>query len=182
MAGPNPPPPLELNGRWNVRKKRFPKNIFFLDDPALYPPPLPPLHGPAIERRTFFLRLPLWKRKTFHPSTPSKLSFRYFLTKRQRGKRLQISLVCRHELSLRLTNLAIPNSYIPDPSFIDPLTRQRKQLLWTLQILCRVFDLLQRAWNWREGKTTFYALYLKGQSILLRIRFKGTVHSFTNYL
>ena len=34
MAGllrPNPPP-LELNGRWNVRKKKVPKKLFFPKD------------------------------------------------------------------------------------------------------------------------------------------------------
>ena len=49
---PNPPP-LELDGRWNVivGKKKVPKKFFFfIYGPALQPPP--PLNGPAIKRRT----------------------------------------------------------------------------------------------------------------------------------
>ena len=60
MAGPlirpNPPPPLKLNGRWNVGKKSY----FFLNGPALYPSP-PTLNGPAIKRRTFFCGFPYIK-------------------------------------------------------------------------------------------------------------------------
>ena len=46
MAGPlrpNPPPPHELNGRWNfgtLEKKGSKKSYFFLNGPALYNPPL----------------------------------------------------------------------------------------------------------------------------------------------
>ena len=45
MAGPlRPnPPPLEPNGRWNdgtLEKKGSKKSHFFLNGPALYPPPL----------------------------------------------------------------------------------------------------------------------------------------------
>ena len=52
---PNLPPPLELNGRWNVgtlKKKVTKKVFFFLNGPALYQPPSP-LNCPAIKRRTF---------------------------------------------------------------------------------------------------------------------------------
>ena len=44
MARPlRPPPSLELNVRWNfgtVEKKDYKKSFFFLNGPALYPPPL----------------------------------------------------------------------------------------------------------------------------------------------
>ena len=39
---PNPQPPLELYGRWNVgtlEKNWFKESYFFLNGPALYPPP-----------------------------------------------------------------------------------------------------------------------------------------------
>ena len=54
---PNPPSPLELNGSWNFGtfEKRLKKSSFFLNGPALNPPPL---NGPAIKRRTFFCCFP----------------------------------------------------------------------------------------------------------------------------
>ena len=59
MAGPlrpNPPPPHELNGRWNVGKKGLKKKkYFFLNGPALY---LPPPLLMARTLRELFLRLP----------------------------------------------------------------------------------------------------------------------------
>ena len=52
MAGslrPNPPSPLELNGRWKVGtlEKKVPKKLIYLNGLGLYPPP--PLNGPAIK-------------------------------------------------------------------------------------------------------------------------------------
>ena len=59
MAGPlRPnPPPLSLIAVERLAKKGSNKSSYFLNGPALYPPP-PPYNGPAILRRIFFCGLP----------------------------------------------------------------------------------------------------------------------------
>ena len=72
----------------------------------------------------------IWKRLSIYLS-PSEKVFSIFCH--------QISLVCWHELSLRFTITALPNSYIkaytyiPDPILIDPMT----SYLWVCD--CTVF-------------------------------------------
>ena len=50
---------LELNGRWNfgTLENRFQKKFFFLNGPALYPPP-PILIALPLREEIFLLRLP----------------------------------------------------------------------------------------------------------------------------
>jgi hypothetical protein len=71
MAGtlrPYPPHPsslmaVEILEYWNKNVKQ---KYFFLNGPALYPPP--PLNSPAIKRRTFFaasLKISLYRKQIF---------------------------------------------------------------------------------------------------------------------
>ena len=58
MAGPlRPNPPSSCSMAVGTLEKRFQKKFCFLNSQALYPPH-PPLNGPAIKKRTFFLASP----------------------------------------------------------------------------------------------------------------------------
>ena len=100
MTGPlRPnPPPLELNGRWNVGtlEKRFKKKLFF----PLWPGPLAPPPGPAIKRRTFFaasLICPHNVLKSFAVQVDFQSKFAHFL-------KIHLSVLKSRSLKVNMIN------------------------------------------------------------------------------
>ena len=111
------PPPLIRDWSSQPSPPR-PQLVDGLPCPSITFPARPPCHHPTEEERWESCYLPNTCERHSIYLSPSKIKFLMC--------NHQISLVSRQELSLRFTNLAIPNIYIrrhiPHPSIIDPFS------------------------------------------------------------